>query len=220
MTIYLLTICAIAGSLVLSGCGSGQLFGPTFTPTATATLIPTTTPTPSPTLTPTVTPSPIPLSELNLEPILILQGDLPAGFSGAQVRTTPVKGLSDIQNYQNTIYQQFEYGGEAAGGVSIFLFDSLADRDIAYQHILDGFGESRDDAVVKITLGDVSTIGERGRYSIAEILFFGMSLTTIDLAVERCHALIEIRMMYITDVDAVTAYAKRLDNRLVVLVCQ
>jgi len=39
-------------SLVFSGCGPGQLFGPTITPTPTQTLTPTPTPTPTPTATP------------------------------------------------------------------------------------------------------------------------------------------------------------------------
>jgi hypothetical protein len=45
---------------MISGCGSGQLFGPTVTPTstATATATPTNTPTPLPTFTPTPTASP------------------------------------------------------------------------------------------------------------------------------------------------------------------
>lgn len=46
-------------SLVLSGCGPGQLLGPTFTPTPT--LTPTATPTPTATLTPTATPTPTPV---------------------------------------------------------------------------------------------------------------------------------------------------------------
>jgi hypothetical protein len=53
-------------SLVMSGCGPGQLFSPTFTPSPTNTLIPTFTPTPtmtpSPTLTPTPTMTPSPTS--------------------------------------------------------------------------------------------------------------------------------------------------------------
>jgi hypothetical protein len=47
-------------SLLISGCGPGQIFGPTFTPTPTPTLTPTSTPTPtlSPSITPTITSSP------------------------------------------------------------------------------------------------------------------------------------------------------------------
>lgn len=49
-------------SILLSGCGAGQFFGPTLTPTSTPTLTPTFTPTststPTPTFTPTFTPTP------------------------------------------------------------------------------------------------------------------------------------------------------------------
>lgn len=57
-------------ALIFTGCGPGQLFGPTVTPTSTATATPTNTPTPSPTftLTPTATPTetatPTPIPEM------------------------------------------------------------------------------------------------------------------------------------------------------------
>jgi tetratricopeptide (TPR) repeat protein len=44
---------ALGLNLIISGCGPGQLFGPTKTPTPTNTLTPTKTPTPTNTLTPT-----------------------------------------------------------------------------------------------------------------------------------------------------------------------
>ena len=52
-----LAICFLAISVLVSGCGPGQLFGPTVTPTPTATHTPTATLTPSatPTITPTAT---------------------------------------------------------------------------------------------------------------------------------------------------------------------
>ena len=55
-------LCVVA--LLLSGCGAGQILGPTFTPTFTNTPVPTFTPTntatPVPTLTPTATNTPLP----------------------------------------------------------------------------------------------------------------------------------------------------------------
>jgi hypothetical protein len=53
---------ALIGAAFLSGCGPGQLFGPTFTPTSTPTDTPTLTPTSTstPTATPTDTPTPTP----------------------------------------------------------------------------------------------------------------------------------------------------------------
>lgn len=59
-----IAICFLAMSLLDTGCGPGQLLGPTLTPTPTPTLMPTPMPTstntPTPTSTPTVTPSPTP----------------------------------------------------------------------------------------------------------------------------------------------------------------
>ena len=51
--IYFFTLC-----LLVSGCGPGQIFGPTITPTPTITLTPTTTRTQTPTLTSTLTSTP------------------------------------------------------------------------------------------------------------------------------------------------------------------
>jgi hypothetical protein len=62
-----IAICVLVFSLFLSGCGSGQLFGPTITPSPTITNTPTSTSTPTPTatFTPTATatstPTPVPV---------------------------------------------------------------------------------------------------------------------------------------------------------------
>jgi hypothetical protein len=52
----IIVICLIAISILISGCGPGQLFGPKITPTPTLTL--TAIPTPTPTTIPTITPDP------------------------------------------------------------------------------------------------------------------------------------------------------------------
>jgi hypothetical protein len=43
--IRIITLCVLGFSLLISGCGTGQIFGPTPTPTATSTSTPTSTPT-------------------------------------------------------------------------------------------------------------------------------------------------------------------------------
>ncbi len=65
----ILVIYVLISSILLSGCGAGQLFGPTLTPiptltsTPTVTITPTPTATPTPTTTPTITPTPLPTLE-------------------------------------------------------------------------------------------------------------------------------------------------------------
>ena len=58
--IYLCVTGLLVISFFVSGCGPGQLLGPTLTPTPTNTSTPTNTPTPTttPTTTPTITPAP------------------------------------------------------------------------------------------------------------------------------------------------------------------
>ena len=164
-------------------------------------------------------PTPIPLSEIDLESIIIVPGDLPAGFSGAQVRDTPPEMFDDIRNSENMIYQQFEKGGEAAGGVTIFLFNLISERDIAYQRIIDGFGKSGENSEVKTTVEDAPNIGEKAMYMTIEASVLGIVINNEDLAFARCHAVIHIRMGKTANVDYLTAYANRLDKRLTQLVC-
>jgi len=86
--------------------------------------------TPIPTNTPIPTSTPILLSDIDLSAIAIVAGDLPAGYSPAQIRSDPPKMFSGVKNYENIINQQFENKGDtaAAGGVTIFLFNELSDN--------------------------------------------------------------------------------------------
>jgi hypothetical protein len=59
---FSLALCSVAGSLLISACGPGQLLGPRLTPTPTPTATPTNTPTPTP--TPTLAPTPTPTPTL------------------------------------------------------------------------------------------------------------------------------------------------------------
>jgi len=73
------------------------------------------------------TPTPIPLSELNLEDILIKPGDLPAGFSGGQIKDV-LPGVFDKLNVPKAdqfIFQQLVRNGDLTGGVVLLLFTSL-----------------------------------------------------------------------------------------------
>jgi hypothetical protein len=75
ITLLILVLC-----LLVSGCGQGQLFGPTVTPTTTFTSTPTITPTPTKTPTPTITPT--------IEPTLALGEVEKVGAGGFSFQTT------------------------------------------------------------------------------------------------------------------------------------
>lgn len=174
----------------------------------------------TPTALPTLTPSPVPLSELSLEPILIISGDLPAGYSGAQIRNTPPEMFNNITNFNNAIYQQFEKDGESAGGVAIFLFESINNGDIAFQKIVDGFGKSDESANIKTTVENISNVGERATAVTVETSLSGLSMKFTDFVFVRCHAIAHIRMKDTVNIEYLTGYGIRLDKRLSELICR
>jgi hypothetical protein len=80
-------------SLLISGCGPGQIFGPTFTPTPTSTSTPTITPTSTLTFTPTLTPTKKPTPT---------QTDTPIPPSGLGIRTSSlVSSFSDMFKFSD-----------------------------------------------------------------------------------------------------------------------
>ncbi|MBN1438580.1 MAG: hypothetical protein JW929_04145 [Anaerolineales bacterium] len=97
-----LPIGSVAILLFLSGCGPGQLFGPTFTPTPSDTPTPTSTPTPTltptltQTLTPTITPTPIP----GIEAPIMVEG---IGILFTDAQLTDYYTLGGNQSYTPTL---------------------------------------------------------------------------------------------------------------------
>jgi hypothetical protein len=181
----------------------------------TQTAAPTVTPLP----TVTTTPTPIPLKDIDLSASLIADGDLPAGYSGAQIRLEAPEMFSNVKNFQQEVYQQFEHGGDGAGGVTIFLFDDVAQRDVAYDIVLDGFADANDAETFNVKIGDLNDLGEKAKYNTMHVNMLNIISDTVDIAFVRCHALVHIRMSDTIDIVPVQAYAERLDGRLSTLVC-
>lgn len=169
------------------------------TSTPRPTEIPTNTP------EPTATPTPIPIADLDLSPLIIQAGDLPAGFTAAQLRDAAPDMYRDLPVAENTIYQQLAYNDALARGVAIFLYPNSEDRETAYTLIADG-------------MIDPSSIafGEKAAAFSANI--GGVKMTEVVFI--RCIAVVHISFSNLQDLDAVTAYAKRLDERLAPLICQ
>lgn len=166
---------------------------------------PTDTPVPAPTL--------IPLSDIDLESILIQEGDLPAGYSGAQVRSAEGRRSdTELNKAVNSIFQQFSLQGESAGGVSVYLFESLADRDEAYNAILTGLDETE----------GISQVGENAVKWSAYVPLVG-GLGTIEgsmVVFVRCESLVTVEMRRAVDVTGAISYSQRLDQRLQNDICR
>jgi len=183
----------------------------------TQSAMPTETSAPIPTLEPT--PIPIPLREIDLSNVLIIDGDLPSGYSSGQIRSDPQEMFSEVKNFESVINQQFAYKGDVSGGVTIFLFDLLDDRDKAYEIIVDGFGESTSTDAITAKVDDLDEIGEKAKYVTSQTHLFGVNKENSDLAFTRCHAVVHIRMGDTSDIENLASYAERLDKRLADIIC-
>lgn len=197
-------------ALILISCNSATptpTNTPTLQPSPTATSTPT--PQPSPTVTNTLTPTPVPLSEIKIESIVIEEGDLPAGFSGAQIRDSAPGMFRDLPSAQNTLYQQLQKDGDVAGFITIFLYDSKEDIENAYDLTVSGM---TDEAELSSEVGEKATV-----LFIPSIRAVGTDIAAV--AFVRCSAFVYINMSTRSE-DSVIAYAKRLDGRLERLVCR
>ena len=179
----------------IAGCQSAQVSStPVFTDVPT--LKPTDVPTPTPTATP------IPFSELNLEDVLIQQGDLPPGVAGSQIRSHPPAMFNGIVKPDYEIYQLFEQNGEQVGGVAVFVYEDMNKVKEAYEFILEGMGGPS--GTEPASLGDES----------AMVSIIGMT----DLVWRHCHSVVHVRMG--DTPESAVAYGERLMERLSGVVCR
>lgn len=175
-------------------------------------------PTPAPTAappTPTSAPTAVPITSIDLEPLLIVSGDLPDGLSGAQVRDQAPGMFKEMPPAANVAYQQFSRDNKGAGGVAVFLYEQATDRDSGYKKILAGMSSA-------VAVADV---GEEARMAILDDSIVALTgESSADFLFRRCAAVVHIRMTH-NDIasnlnNEVIAYAKRLDKRLKEKTCQ
>lgn len=209
-----LVVLTVALVLVASAACGDATRKPTETPKPTPSVNPTDTPQPIPTVTP------VPLSQIDLEPLLTQSGDLPAGLSGAQVRGFLPEMYDNLPTSDNAIQRQFQRDGDAAGFVTVLVYESSSHCDAAYTGILDGFGDSTVGPDIKAARETISDVGERAEAVTLESEVGGISLEAIDMAFTRCHAVAHIRMTGTLSLLDIKSYAKRLDNRLAAVACR
>jgi hypothetical protein len=179
---------------------------------------PTNTLTPSPTVTPTTeptnTPTQIPLSNINLDDILIKPGDLPAGFTGGQIDDTLPEDFTkpSFPKADLFIAQELVRNGDVKGRVLVLLYTNADDIEQAYRELTSNLGSDQeqvqnlgDQAVGLFNSGETNGV----EYQIA-FLFF-----------TRCHAVVEIYGIdkYL-DIPSLSIYARRLIVRMDPLVCR
>lgn len=177
-------------------------------PTNTLVPEPTTTPLPEPTNTP------VPLGEIDLESILLLPGDLPSNYKlsifykDREAQSTalnpnnfPVPDADTSMDIDNTKVTDY-LGNYEKSYVSIMLYNDLAQRDAAYEILVDP-SNFFDTSVIS-----QADVGEKAVTVIRPMLDNSVIFT-------RCNALV-----YMRTTDDTVNYAQRLDERLTPLVCR
>jgi hypothetical protein len=148
--------------------------------------------------------SAVPLADLDLAPLLVQSGDLPAGLNGAQIENTMPTGLRGFPTPVKAIDQHLQRNGDTAGHVVVLLYEADSDVESAFR-VAVGEGKTSDP---QHGVGDVARIWQPNEIK-----------TRSRLAFTRCHAYVDITFGQAT-IDEVTAYAKRLDQRLQPLTCR
>jgi len=166
---------------------------------------------------------PVPLSEIDLESIIGVLGNLTEGYDGARISDTPPEGFFDVLDFQNVVYQEIKKNGERIGGLAIYLFNSLDERDTAYQSIVEEFGRRRE--YFRVTIDDIPKVGETGTYTTVEgSTDSGIEFYVSEFASVNCHSLIVISLGDTKNVgtilDDMTAYANQIHESLSQLICQ
>jgi hypothetical protein len=171
-------------------------------------------PTPTAVPTPTVIPTPtqIPLSQLDIESLLVMDGDLPEHLTPDTITNENAVGSVEELDRADVVYTQyFLLDGGEGGGVSVFLFESLDDVQAAFDKVG--------------TLMDSPSASEAiGEQTLAESFFIPVvpdvpAIEGSRLAFSRCHALAVIQFPRAEDMLAIARYGQLLDGRLQPLVC-
>ena len=141
-----------------------------------------------------------------LHTLLVQPGDLPAGFSAAQLRDKPPAMFDKLPASSFRLYQQLEYKGGTGGGVTLFMYDSKQDRERAYSLLSEGMEHPP----------GREGIGEKACGVAAKL---SAIIVSTDLLFTRCLAVVHVRFST-DDLPSADAYAKRLDRRLQPVVCK
>ena len=143
--------------------------------------------------------------DVDLEPLLIQSGDLPAGLAAEQVRDSWQVDLEGLPAATQTAYRAFAREGIPAGDVIVWRYTSPADAAQAYGVIA---------ASMQGRAVPAGAIGERAEMKVGAAPGFAVS----SIVFARCNTVTSI-VMYISDLEAVQTYATRLDTRLQAAVC-
>ncbi|MBA4383461.1 MAG: hypothetical protein C0410_01875 [Anaerolinea sp.] len=151
------------------------------------------------------TPTKIPLSSIDLSSVIFKDGDLPAGYEPAQIRSELGDFTRTIPTPDNSISQTLSNNGKIGGLVDILLYEDSTKVQSAFNQItpnMPGTAEYID-------------VGEQGQVSVNFMI-----MNTVSLSFTRCNAVVALQFLGTLNKDDAISYATRLDKRLKDLTCK
>ena len=162
----------------------------------------------------TAKPTSIPLSEVDLESILIQDGDLPSSFTLEQITYRPSVDISAINMpvAEQIIHREFLSEGLRNEGVTIWLFQDDVSLDESFNNLLSSYPMNKGEET-PLDVGEKNILRVEKTEGV-------LSIFSSRIAFTRCGALVYIDMFNTRDItDVVTTYSQRLDRRLSSLIC-
>lgn len=148
--------------------------------------------------------------DLAMIDLLIQEGDLPDGWTRGDKMDEAPGTFANIIGTQNVIAQGFDKpGGDTVGFVTVLFFDNVVSRDIGYDDIVDMF------KLDAFELFRLDNLGEKATAS----KFLSQTFVGVELVFARCTADVYILIFSQRDLNVITRYAKRLDDRLQDVIC-
>ncbi|OGO33242.1 MAG: hypothetical protein A2Z16_00735 [Chloroflexi bacterium RBG_16_54_18] len=151
----------------------------------------------------------IPLADLDLEPLLLEDGDLPADFKGSTIRHTIEEApFSELPPAAQAIVQEIDgYNQDTSNFVYVLLYEDFDDLQEAFEQLVTKSFKFNEEAE------PIDGIGEQAQFEKDEFAFHYIPYEKV--AFTRCNALVYIE----TSTDSLN-YARRLDARLKETVCR
>jgi len=201
-----IVICLV-WALTLAACSPGATPDPV--QTALSTSVATAMPSPEPTST--AAPTRIPLSEIDLEPLLFQPGDLGSDFKIQQIKDTAALKVDGLPTAEQIVSVGFLNGKLASDGVTVWLFKSIDDvpksADIV-RHKIDPAPQPSNN------IGEEAWSSENVNSGPIMPGSIGASVVFV-----RCNALVYVQLFSYEHLDSVETYARRLDKRLKPVIC-
>jgi len=159
---------------------------------------------------PTLTPTPVDLSLLKLDPVLIQYGDLPAGYTGAQISYNGIPQFlgPNVPVPQNQINQEFEKDGKKQGSIWLAVYKDVSNVKNLYEQFVSGLGDNN-------TTEYTTKSGVQIKAAYLSINYPGLStIKNVALTFYKCNYVGYLVISETDEVKGMVNYIERLSPRL------